>query len=324
MAKKTAVEEADLLIIGAGPAGLTAAQYGARANLRVLVIEQLAPGGQILNIDMLENYPGNVGLTENGGPGPKSGYDFAQDLHHQAESFGASFLIEAVTDLRKEGDWFVLDLANGETRRARAVIYAAGARHRNLEIPGEAEFSGRGVSYCATCDGPFFKGKKIFVVGGGDAACDEARYLSRLSPRVVLIHRRDQFRAQKALADRVLKNSHIEVRLNTIMKEIRGEAKLSSVLLEKTDTHEQFEDDAEAVFIFTGIIPQTAAVSGIRGLEFDANGYIVTDQNMASSVPGLFAAGDVRSSPFRQVVVAAGEGAVAAHKAAEYLDQFEQ
>jgi thioredoxin reductase (NADPH) len=323
MAEKTAVEEADLLIIGAGPAGLTAAQYGARANLRVLVIEQFAPGGQVLNIDVLENYPGNVGTPENGGPGPKSGYDFAQDLHRQAESFGASFLIEAVTNLRKDGGRFVLGLANGEARRARAVIYAAGARRRNLEIPGEAEFSGRGVSWCATCDGPFFRGKKIFVVGGGDAACDEAQYLSRLSPKVVLIHRRDQFRAQKALADRVLKNPHIEVRLNTIMKEIRGELKVQSVLLEKTGGREQYEDDAAAVFVFTGIIPQTAAVSGMAGLEFDANGYIVTDQNMASSVPGLFAAGDVRSSPFRQVVVAAGEGAVAAHKAAEYLDQFE-
>jgi thioredoxin reductase (NADPH) len=321
--EKTTGQEADLLVIGAGPAGLTAAQYGARASLRVLVIEQLAPGGQVLNIDVLENYPGNVGLSANGGPGePKSGYDFAQDLHRQAEAFGASFLMEAAVTLRKEGDWFILGLANGETRRAKAVILASGARHRTLDIPGEAEFSGRGVSYCATCDGPFFKGKKIFVVGGGDAACDEAQYLSRLSPRVVLIHRRDQFRAQKALAERVLKNPHIEVRLNTIMKEIRGEAKVRSVLLEKTDTGERYEDDADAVFVFTGIVPQTAAAAGLAGLEFDANGYLVTDQNMAASVPGLFAAGDVRSSPFRQVVVAAGEGAVAAHKAAEYLDRF--
>ncbi|MDR1239431.1 MAG: thioredoxin-disulfide reductase [Treponema sp.] len=316
MTEKTA----DLLIIGAGPAGLTAAQYGARANLSVLVIEQLAPGGQVLNIDVLENYPGNVGIE--GGPGPKSGYDFAQDMHRQAESFGAAFCSGSVTGLRKEGGRFSLELADGRTLQAGAVICAAGAQHRKLEIPGEEEFSGRGVSYCATCDGPFFRGKKIFVVGGGDAACDEACYLSRLSPRVVLIHRRDQFRAQKALAERTLKNPHIEVRFNTIMKEIRGEAKVKSVRLEKTDSREQYEDDAEAVFVFTGIVPQTAALAGLGGLEFDANGYIRTDQNMATSVPGLFAAGDVRSSPFRQVVVAAGEGAVAAHKAAEYLDSL--
>jgi thioredoxin reductase (NADPH) len=314
------MNEAELLIIGAGPAGLTAAQYGARANLRVLVLEQLAPGGQVLNIDALENYPGNVGVE--GGPGPKSGYDFARDLHRQAESFGASFLTGQAKALRREGGWFTAELAGGQTLRARAVVYAAGAKHRNLEIPGEAEFSGRGVSYCATCDGPFFKGKKIFVVGGGDAACDEAQYLSRLSPNVVLIHRRDQFRAQKALAERALRNPHIEVRLNTVMKEIRGAAKVRSVVLEKTDSREQYEDDAEGVFIFTGIVPQTSALAELGGLEFDGSGYIVTDQNMASSVPGLFAAGDVRSSPFRQVVVAAGEGAVAAHKAAEYLDQF--
>jgi thioredoxin reductase (NADPH) len=313
---------AELLIVGAGPAGLTAAQYGARANLSVLVIEQLAPGGQVLNIDVLENYPGNLGAE--GGPGPRSGYDFARDLHRQAESFGAAFLSGSVSGIRREGDWFVLDLAGGGTLRARAVIYAAGAKHRCLEIPGEQEFLGRGVSYCATCDGPFFKGKKIFVVGGGDAACDEALYLSRLSPKVVLIHRRDQFRAQKALAERALKNPHIEVRLNTVIKEIRGEGKVKSVVLEKTDSREQYEDDAEAVFVFAGIVPQTAALAGLGGLEFDGSGYILTDQNMAASVPGLFAAGDVRSSPFRQVVVAAGEGAVAAHKAAEYLDRFEQ
>jgi thioredoxin reductase (NADPH) len=321
MAKETAGEQADLLIVGAGPAGLTAAQYGARANLRVLVIEELAPGGQVLNIDVLENYPGNAGAA--GGAGPKSGYDFAQDLHRQAEEFGAAFLIEAVTGLRKEGDWFILELGNGETRRARAVIFAAGAKHRTLGIPGEERFTGRGVSYCATCDGPFFKEKKIFVVGGGDAACDEAQYLSRLSPRVVLIHRRDRFRAQKALAERVIHNPRIDVRLNTIMKEIRGEAKVTSVALENTLTGESREEDAEGVFVFTGIIPQTSAVSGLAGLEFDQSGYIITDQRMASSVPGLFAAGDIRSSPFRQVVVAAGEGAIAAHCAAEYLDQFE-
>jgi thioredoxin reductase (NADPH) len=311
---------ADLLIIGAGPAGLTAAQYGARANLSVLVIEQLAPGGQLLNIGILENYPGNVGFE--GGPGPRPGHVFAQDLHRQAEAFGAAFLSGSAKALRKDGDWFSLDLADGRTLRAGAVIYAAGAKHRALGIPGEQEFAGRGVSYCAVCDGPFFKGKKIFVVGGGDAACDGAQYLSRLSPQVVLIHRRDQFRAQKFLAERTLKNPRIETRFNTIMKEIRGEAGLKSVTLEKTVGGEQYEEGADAVFIFAGIVPQTAALAELPGLEFDAHGYIRTDQNMASSVPGLFAAGDVRSSPFRQVVVAAGEGAVAAYKAAEYLDRF--
>jgi thioredoxin reductase (NADPH) len=308
--------DVDLIIIGAGPAGLTAAQYGARANLGVLVIEQLAPGGQALNIDTLENYPGNVG---SGNTGPKSGFEFSQDLHRQAEAFGASFFIDSACSVKKEGGRFSVLAGNGETLRAEAVILASGAKHRTLDIPGEVEFQGRGVSYCATCDGPFFKGKKMFVVGGGDAACDEAQYLARLSPWITVIHRRGMFRAQKALADRVLHNPGISVRFNTIMKEIRGEKKVSSVVLE-TDG-KQSEEAADAVFIFTGMIPQTGLAAGL-GATLDRSGYVITDQNMASSVPGFFAAGDVRASPFRQVVVAAGEGAVAAHSAAAYIDEI--
>jgi thioredoxin reductase (NADPH) len=273
-----------------------------------------------LQIDVLENYPGNVERKDDQGnvcAGPRSGFEFAQDLHGQAEAFGASFLYETVRGLKKEGDYFTVVLSSG--KHARAVIIATGATHRNLDIPGEQQFFGRGVSHCATCDGAFFKNKKIFVVGGGDAACDDAQYLSRLSPQVVLIHRRDRFRAQKALAQRVLQNPNIEVRFNTIMKEIKGEQKLSSVVLE----HEGavYEEPADAVFIFAGTIPQSSLVSagGIKA-ELDEAGYIVTNQNMATSVPGLFAAGDVRSGTFRQVVVAAGEGAVAAHNAAEYIE----
>jgi thioredoxin reductase (NADPH) len=269
-------------------------------------------------IDVLENYPGNVGI---GDAPPKTGFEFSQDLHRQAESFGAAFLTESVVSLAKEGELFSVGLANGETLRAPAVILATGAKHRTLDIPGEEQFSGRGVSYCATCDGPFFKGKKIFVVGGGDAACDEAQYLSRLSPQVVLIHRRDRFRAQKALAERTLHNPNIEVRFNTVMKEIKGEQKVSSIILEHTDTGKQYEDAADAVFVFTGIIPQSLIVSAI-GAKIDESGYVITDQRMATTVPGLFAAGDVRSRSFRQVVVAAGEGAVAAHSAAEYIDEI--
>jgi thioredoxin reductase (NADPH) len=328
----------DLLIIGAGPAGLTAAQYGARANLKTLVIEQLAPGGQALLIDVLENYPGNTALLDAGGKvlaGPKTGFDFSRDLHRQAEAFGASFLTEAVLSLKKEGALFAADLSDGGTRKAPAVIIATGAKHRTLGVPGEKEFTGRGVSYCASCDGPFFRNKKIFVAGGGDSACDEARYLSRLAARVILVHRRDRFRAQKALAERTLRSPNIEVRFNTIIKEIRGGQKVEAVILEQTGndgkgTGETREEAADAVFVFTGTTPQSAlaagntdgkADGGIRA-ELDGNGGIVTDQKMASSVPGLFAAGDVRSGSFRQVVVAAGEGAVAAHSAAEYLDEI--
>ncbi|GHU80412.1 thioredoxin reductase [Spirochaetia bacterium] len=310
--------DADLLILGAGPAGLTAAQYGARANLSVLVVEQMAPGGQALLIEKLENYPG---IAEG-----KSGYDFSQDLHRQAEGFGARFITETARTLKKEGDLFTLTLENGKSLVSPAVILATGAKRRTLDVPGETQFYGRGVSYCATCDGPFFKGKKMVVVGGGDAACDEARYLAHLSDKILLIHRKETFRAQKALADRVLRNPAIEARFNTRLLEIKGAERVSSVMLRGNDGA-PYEEAAEAVFIFAGSLPQTALIDGSAGegsirVKTDEAGYIVTDQNMASSTPGLFAAGDVRSSPFRQVVVAAGEGAVAAHCAAAYIDRL--
>ena len=318
--------DVDLIIIGAGPAGLTAAQYGARSNLSVLVLEQLAPGGQALLIDVLENYPGIA-------PG-KTGFEFGEDLRRQAEEFGAKFLSEQVMALTKEGEIFKVTLGNGQSRSAPAVILAAGAKHRTLDIPGEKEFFGRGVSYCATCDGPFFKNKKIFVVGGGDAACVEAQYLSHLTDQVIVVHRREKFRAQKALAERVLQNPNIKVRFNTVILEIKGSSgtgasnaggKVASVVLSETAKTTAFEESADAVFVFTGTIPQTSLVSGADGglkVEMDEAGYIVTDEHMAASVPGLFAAGDVRAKPFRQVVTAAGDGAVAAHCAAAYIDSL--
>jgi thioredoxin reductase (NADPH) len=315
--------EHDLIIIGAGPAGLTAAQYGARSGLRTLVLEQLSPGGQALVIDVLENYPGNVERRDGEGRTvpPRTGFEFAQDLHRQAEDFGARFLNARAEALRKSGGLFTVSLENGETLDAPSVILATGAVHRTLGIPGEARFTGRGVSYCATCDGPFFRGGKIVVAGGGDSACDEAQYLARLASRVVLVHRRDRFRAQAGLVERVRNNPNIEIRLNTVIREIRGDQKLGSLVLEHSDaggrgTGRAYEEAADAVFVCAGILPQTSLVPDLAK---DEGGYIVTSQRMESSLPGLFAAGDVRSSPFRQVLVAAAEGAVAAHCAAEYL-----
>ena len=302
------IKIADLFIIGAGPAGLTAAQYGARAGLDVILFEQIAPGGQVLLIDVLENYPGI--------PPDKTGYFFTQDLRTQAENFGAKILMEQVISLKKDGDDFRVKLGSGMEMMSHSVIITTGAKHRKLDIPGEERFFGRGVSYCATCDGPFFRDKKIFVAGGGDAACDEAQFLSHLTSKVIMVHRRERFRAQKALADRVLNNPNIEVRFNTVIREIKGNEKVTSVMLE-TSGSEPAEEAADAVFIFVGMVPQTSLVPEIKK---DEAGFIVTDQDMAASVPGIFAAGDVRSSSFRQVIVAAGEGAVAAHSAAAYVD----
>jgi thioredoxin reductase (NADPH) len=307
--------DADLLILGAGPAGMSAAQYGSRAALSVLVLEQLSPGGQALLIDNLENYPG---LSP-----ARSGFELMDTMRRQAEDFGARFTIARVVSVGPADTppgAFAVTLDNGGILTAPAVLVATGARYRLLDIPGEYEFAGMGVSYCATCDGPFFKDKKIFVVGGGDAACDEARYLARLSSRIVLIHRRGEFRAQKALAQRVMNDPRIEVRLNTRMLEIRGDTKVSSVVLESNG--ETREEQADAVFVFVGSLPRVPDMPA--GLTTNDQGYIMTNQSMETSIPGIFAAGDVRTTPFRQVVVAAAEGALAAHAAAAYIDQQER
>ena len=322
--------EADLVIIGAGPAGLSAAQYAARANLKVLVLEQMAPGGQALNIDILENYPGNIAR---GAVPPRSGFEFSEDLYKQAEEFGAEFIMEGAAAVSKDEDNFTVTLGSGKILCAPALILATGAERRKLGVSGETEMYGRGVSYCATCDGPFFRNKRILVVGGGDAACDEAQYLSRLTDKLILVHRKSMFRAQRALSERTLANPNIEVRFNTRLIEILGDTKVMSVMLEgKVQSStvleagdcaeiKRYEEPMDAVFIFAGSVPQTALIREL-GAELDETGYVITNQGMASSVPGLFAAGDVRRSPFRQVVVAAGEGAVAAHSAAMYLDSL--
>jgi thioredoxin reductase (NADPH) len=302
--------ENDLLILGAGPAGLAAAQYGARAALRVAVIEAVAAGGQALHIDRLENYPGLA---------PQSGSAFADAMLRQAEGFGACFIMEKAESLEKAGDIFTVTLESGRRLTAWAVIAATGAGHRTLGIPGEERLGGRGVSYCAGCDGPFFKGKRIFVIGGGDAACDEAQFLARLSPRVTLALRRGEFRAQKALSLRVLANPRIETRFNTCVREIRGEEAVESLVLERADTGERYTEPADGVFIFAGAAPRTEALRPLLAGCFDRGGFILTDDALATPVAGLFAAGDVRACPFRQVVTATGAGAAAAHGAAAYI-----
>jgi len=315
--------DVDLLIVGAGPAGLTAAQYGARANMRVIAVERFAAGGQASLIEALENFPGNFDPSEGGEAAARvrSGFDLMNDMRAQACAFGASFLDEDVTAIAHGGGGlFSATLSGGRRLTARSVVLATGASHRKLGVPGEEEFAGRGVSYCVTCDGAFFKNKRIFVVGGGDAACVGARQLSRLSPSVTVAHRRDRFRAQPALADRVLSDPGIEVRFDTVLSEIRGRGKVESVVLRRGDS--ATEESADAVFVLVGMVPRSELVSGAGGIraELDGGGHVITDQRMATSVPGLFAAGDVRSGSFRQVVVAAGEGAVAAHSAAEYAE----
>lgn len=300
----------DLIVIGGGPAGMSAAQYGSRANLRTLLIEEMAPGGAMLLIADMENYPGF--------PEPVNGFEFSEKMRKQTENFGSEFKTASARSIRKEGNIFTVETTEGNIT-SWTVVISTGSKHKHLGIPGEEEFSGRGVSYCATCDGPFFKNKKILVVGGGDAACDEASYLANLSDQIVMIHRRDRFRAQKVLADRVQKNPGIDVRLNHVIERIEGDNKVAKVILKRTDSGESYEENMDAVFIFIGAIPQTAL---LPDLDKDEAGYIITDQSMQTATKGLYVVGDVRSTPFRQVVVACGEGAIAAHVAASHIDDI--
>jgi thioredoxin reductase (NADPH) len=302
----------DLIIIGAGGAGLAAAQYAARANLAPLLLEELATGGQALIIDNLENYPGF--------PEAVPGTELARLFEEQAVRFGTEIQYTGVQKLTFSDGLFTVHTDDGPLA-SLAVILATGAKHRTLDVPGEKEFAGKGVSYCATCDGPFFKGQPMVVVGGGDAACDETAYLAHLSDSVMLLHRRNRLRAQKTLAERTLHNPHIQVRFNTELKEIRGGAKVQAVELLDNKTGKTYEQKTSVVFVFIGSTPQTRVIEGL-GVKLDHGGYVETDQRMQTSLPGLFAAGDVRATPFRQLVVAAGEGAVAAHAAAQYIDEL--
>lgn len=290
----------DYIIIGAGVAGLASAQYAARGGLKTIVLDVAGAGGQVLQINDLENYPGVYPAV--------NGADFIINMQTQAQEFGATIQTSLVTSIDKYNGNFVVKTKDA-IYEAPFLCIATGAIHRNLEVPGEKELTGRGVSYCAVCDGPFFQNKKIIVVGGGDSACSEAIYLSTISKNIKIIHRRNSFRAQKAVVDKML-SSGVEPIFDSVVKSINGTVKVESVTVENVKTGEVSEVECDAVFIFTGMLPQTDLV---EMLPKDENGYILTDENMETQMPGLFAAGDVRSKVFRQVVTAVSDGAIAAH-----------
>ena len=300
----------DLIIIGSGPAGLSAAQYGARANLKTLVIENGSVGGQVLNINDFENYPGVFPAVK--------GSDFINTMVEQAKAFGAEFFQGTVSSIDKIKNQFIVKTDKGELKSFTLVI-ATGAAHRKLDIPGEKELSGMGVSYCATCDGPFFKNRKVVVVGGGDSACDEATYLATLASEVTLVHRKGTLRAQKAVAEKVLNNPKIKVIFNTVVKEIKGKYKVEEVVLENTESGEISSRSADGVFIFVGMIPQTDLV---EMLPKDEGGYIKTNESMETAIKGMYCVGDIRSKPFRQVVTATSDGATAAFSAGLYIREL--
>lgn len=291
----------DILMIGGGPAGLTAAIYGARAGLSVAVVEKAAPGGQITSTHQLENYPGFVqGI---------SGGEFSQDLLEQARRFGAQVFADEIVSLQLEGKIKTAEGKNGKYQ-SKTVILALGAAPRKLGIPGEAQYVGMGVSYCATCDGAFFKGLRVAVVGGGDTAFEDALYLADLAAEVYLIHRRETFRAQRYLIEKAEKKENIHFIRQAVPLEIGGGMDLEYIILQNVQTGERQQLAVEGVFVAVGQQPDTALVQG--KVDLDAAGYIEADENTGTNIPGVFAAGDVRKKALRQVVTAAADGAVAA------------
>ncbi|MDN5346987.1 MAG: thioredoxin reductase [Clostridia bacterium] len=302
----------DVIIVGGGPAGLTAALYTARGGLKTLVLEMGLPGGQAALTDKIENYPGfPEGI---GGP------ELMQNFADQARRFGAEIKMERVERVALKEQVKVITTSQGDYR-CRAVILAPGARPKPLGVPGEEAFRGRGVSYCATCDGAFFRDKKIAVVGGGDSAVEEALFLTRFGREVAIIHRRDQLRAIKVLQDRARDNPKISFRWNTVVTEICGEQKVEKLKLKDVKTGETREENFDGVFIFIGLEPNTDFLSG--EVTLDPAGYIVTNPSLGTSAAGVFAAGDARVKELRQVSTAVGDGALAAMGVERYLAELE-
>jgi len=300
----------DVIIVGAGPAGLCAAMYAGRGMLKAVTIERGAPGGELLNTDLIEDYIGFESIK---------GWELAQKMAEHARKFGAEIVTDTVQRIHRDADgWFEVHTARGDTYRSQAVILTAGGTPIKLGIPGEKEYAGRGVSYCAVCDGAFFKGERLAVVGGGDAAVEEADYLTRYASKVHIVHRRDQFRASKILQERAFANPKIEVIWNKQVREIVSGAKGTEHLeLEDTVTGARSRLAVGGVFIFIGFQPNTGLIQG--HVQHDAGGYLITDDRMMTSIPGLFAAGDVRAQLTRQVTTAVGDATTAAIAAEKYL-----
>ncbi|BAH46240.1 probable thioredoxin reductase [Brevibacillus brevis NBRC 100599] len=302
----------DVIIAGAGPAGMTAAVYTSRANMSTLMLERGIPGGQMANTEDIENYPGFTSIL---------GPDLSTKMFEHAQQFGAEYAYGEIKEIRDEEPYKRV-ITGDKEYLTKSVIVATGAEHRLLGVQGEKELSGRGVSYCAVCDGAFFRNKELVVVGGGDSAVEEAVFLTRFASKVTIVHRRDQFRAQKILQKRAFDNEKIEVIWDTELKEIRGEGKVQAVLLQNTKTGEQREYPADGVFIYVGMDPLTASVRPL-GITNDA-GYVLTDEKMNTKVKGVFAAGDVREKMLRQVVTATGDGSIAAQSAQHYVEELNE
>ena len=299
----------DTIIIGAGPAGMTAALYAARSNLKVALIEGGLPGGQMNNTSDIENYPGYANI---------SGPELAEKMFEPLENLGVEHLYGFVEAVEDHGE-FKKVVTDDEEFETRTVIVATGSKHRLLGVPGEKELNSRGVSYCAVCDGAFFRDQDLLVVGGGDSAVEEAIFLTQFAKTVTIVHRRDELRAQKVLQDRAFANEKINFIWDSVVKEIKGENRVESVVIENVKTGQVTEQAFGGVFIYVGLDPVSDFV---QELQFrDQAGWIVTDDHMKTSVAGVFAVGDVRQKDLRQVTTAVGDGAIAGQEAYKYITE---
>ncbi|MEH7450983.1 thioredoxin-disulfide reductase [Gottfriedia acidiceleris] len=303
----------DVVIIGAGPAGMTAAVYTSRANLSTLMMERGIPGGQMANTEEIENYPGFDSIL---------GPDLSNKMFDHAKKFGAEYAYGDIKEII-DGKEYKTIIAGKKEYKARAIIISTGAEYKKIGVPGEQELGGRGVSYCAVCDGAFFKDKELVVIGGGDSAVEEGVYLTRYASKVTIVHRRDQLRAQKILQDRAFANEKISFIWNSTIKEVNGtDGKVSSVTLVDTQNGEESEFKTDGVFIYIGMLPLTKPFLSL-GIT-NENGYIETNDVMETRVPGIFAAGDVREKTLRQVVTATGDGSIAAQAVQHYIEELKE
>ncbi|MDR5658979.1 thioredoxin-disulfide reductase [Serpentinicella sp. ANB-PHB4] len=305
----------DVVIIGGGPAGLSAALYATRAKLTTIMIEKEKTGGQITSTTEVANYPGSI---ENA-----TGDSLSNRMVEQCKEFGAELQKDEVQEVKLEGEIKEV-VGKQQTYKARSIIVATGASPRYLDVPGEKEFTGKGVSYCATCDADFFTGLEIFVIGGGDSAVEEALLLTKFARKVTIVHRRDEFKAAKSIQERAFKNPKIDIIWDTVIEEIKGEGLVQSIKMKNLKTDEVTEYKANedegtfGIFVFVGYLPETQLFNGI--LDMDGAHYIKTDENMNTNIPGVFAAGDCRVKTLRQVVTAVSDGAIAAIQAEKYIE----
>lgn len=301
----------DVIIVGGGPAGLTAGLYTSRARLKSLLIERGFAGGQVMTAEWVENYPGfDEGI---------SGIELSQRMEKQARKFGLEIIQGSVVGISVHDKIKRITLEGNQTYEAKSVIISTGANPRALNIEGEEKYRVRGVSYCATCDGAFFKGKKIAVIGGGNSAVEEAIFLTKFAEVVYIVHRRDQLRATKIIQERAFSNPKIKFIWNSVAEKIDGEDTVNTLFLRNVKTGEISKLDVEGVFIYVGYNPNTGLLKGL--VKLNENNYIITDDKMSTSQLGIFAAGDVRAKPLKQIATAVGDGATAAYSAEKYIEE---